>query len=370
MRVAVVNVGSMTVKTALAEVRAGRPVDARARVAVPIGPAGDVAGAVREALARVGARPGEVDALGHRVVHGGERFREPVRVDEEVEAAIEALVPLAPLHNAAALTGIRTARVALPGVPEVAVFDTAFHAGRPPESIRYALPVETADALGIRRYGFHGIAHESLVRSLAGARGVHPAEIDAVTLQLGAGASACAVRSGRSIETSMGFTPLEGLPMATRSGDVDPGAVLHLLRSGLDVEEVDRLLRRDSGLLGLTGSADLREILRREARGDEPAGVALRLYVRRIALTTGAYLTLLGGRSAIVFGGGVGTNSAEIRRRVAAELAEAWDVALDPERNASGVPGRVSTADARPVWAIETDEERLIAEAVGTGLEA
>ncbi|HEY5656207.1 MAG TPA: acetate kinase, partial [Myxococcota bacterium] len=191
--------------------------------------------------------------------------------------------------------------------------------------------------------------------------GRSPREVTAVTLQLGAGCSACAVAAGRSIETSMGFSPLEGLPMATRSGDVDPSVVLELLEQGRSADEVRELLTRQSGFAGLAGEADLRRVLAAEAAGSEPARVAVALFVRRSVATVGAYLTLLGGRGALVFGGGIGTHSADIRRRMAAGLA-AWDVALDPQRNDTpGIRGRISAPSARPVYVFETDEERLIA---------
>lgn len=358
MRVAVLNAGSATAKAALVEVE-GEAASVRWRGSREL--AGE-----RGARSEFGelfdelAAAGRIEAVGHRVVHGGRRFSEPVRVDAAVEAAIASLVPLAPLHNPPALEGLRLARERLPGRPMVAVFDTAFHSTREPESLRDPLPWDLCDELGLHRYGFHGIAHASLIESLGRAQNTAPDATDAVTLQLGAGCSACAVASGRSLETSMGFSPLGGLPMATRSGDLDPGVVLALLRRNPDVGAVEELLGRRSGLLGMAGSADLRDVLAAEAGGDERARVAVALFVRRVVSTAGAYLTLLRGRGAVVFGGGIGTHSAEIRRRVCAGL-EAWGVALDPERNAAGTPGRISTDASRPTYAFETDEETLIA---------
>jgi acetate kinase len=241
----------------------------------------------------------------------------------------------------------------------VAVFDTAFHAGRAPESMRYALPWELSDRLGLLRYGFHGIAHASLVESLAEACGCAMEAVTAVTLQLGAGCSACAVARGRSVETSMGFSPLEGLVMASRAGNVDATVVLELQRQGSTPEEVRDLLTRRSGLRGLAGDEDLRRVLAAGADGDERARVAVALFVRRIVATVGAYWTLLDGDGALVFGGGIGTGSAEIRRRVCDGLG-AWGVALDAERNAGGA-GRISPAGSRPVFVFETDEEQLLA---------
>jgi len=363
VRVAVLNAGSTSVKAARLDVD-GAGAALRWRDARTVEDGAGAGPAFEALLDALGSEGGPVEAVGHRVVHGGTRFARPVRVDAEVEAAIEALSPLAPQHNPPALSGIRAARRRFPDVPAVAVFDTAFHAGRAPESCRDALPWDLADALGLYRYGFHGIAHASLAASLASAQGIPPEDTWAVTLQLGGGGSACAIADGRSVETSMGFSPLGGLPMATRSGDLDPGTLLELLRQGHDAAGLRELLGRRSGWLGLAGSADLRAVLRAEAAGDERARVAVALFVRRVAATVGAYLTLLGGRGALVFGGGMGAGSAEVRRRVVAGLA-AWELDLDPERNEAGGPGRI-TRDGSPraAWVFETDEETPIARAV------
>jgi len=359
MRVAVLNAGSATAKAAVVEVD-GPETRLRWRGSRDLESGGGARAAFAALLDELDAHCDRVDAIGHRVVHGGRRFSEPVRVDASVEQAIASLAPLAPLHNPLALDGLRLARERLPGRPMVAVFDTAFHAGRGPESLRDPLPWDLCDELGLLRYGFHGIAHASLVASLARDQAVAPDAVHAVTLQLGAGCSACAIEHGRSIETSMGFSPLGGLPMATRPGDLDPGVVLALLRRGHAADALEDLLGRRSGFLGMAGSADLRQVLAAEAGGDERARVAVALFVRRIVSVTGAYLTLLRGRGALVFGGGIGTHSAEIRRRVIAGL-EAWGLALDPERNASARSGRISTEASRPAYVFETDEETLIA---------
>jgi acetate kinase len=366
-RVATLNAGTSTLKVAIVEVDASRSV-VRTRRVQDFDPEGDREAGCREALGSLGEEAATIDAVGHRLVHGGSEFRDPVRLDASVEARLEALVPLAPLHLPPALDCVRAARRAFPALPQVAVFDTAFHARRSEASRRYALPPEVADALGLWRYGFHGIAHASLVESLAAAEGIEAHAANAVSLQLGAGCSACAVEDGVSIETSMGFTPLEGLVMATRSGDLDPAIVLHLLRHGYAPDEVEVLLTRRSGLLGLAGSADLRVVLAAEAGGDSRAALAVALFVRRIVATVGAYLTLLRGHGAVVFGGGIGSHSAEIRRRVAEGLT-AWDVELDAQRNASGEPGRISTPGSRAVWVFRTDEESLIARAAARALE-
>ena len=332
----------------------------RARRSAEVAAGTDTRSAFFGALDGLGIADGDIDTVGHRVVHGGRRFVEPVQIDAAVEQAIDALAGLAPLHNPLALEGIRIARERFPGRPMVAVFDTAFHSNRPSESLRYPLPWDVCESLELFRYGFHGIAHASLAESLAAEEGVHVGEVTAVTLQLGAGCSACAVEQGRSIETSMGFSPLGGLPMATRSGDLDPGVVLGLLRQGYGVEELEDMLTRASGLHGMTGASDMREVLRAEAEGDERAAVAVALFVRRVVALVGAYFTLLRGHGALVFGGGIGTHSAEIRARVAAGLC-AWNVDLDRDRNASGAPGSISRDGTRPVYGFETDEERPIA---------
>ena len=355
-RIAVVNAGSATLK--LAQFEAG-PDGLRERSSdrrewrSPDAMEGAIAAALRE----IGDPP---DMLGHRVVHGGSTFMDPVRIDGKVEAALEELVSLAPLHNGPALTAIRVAHEVFPDTPCVAVFDTAFHAHRREESMRYALPREWDRRFDFRRYGFHGIAHASLAQACAEATSRPLEEVSAVTLQLGAGCSACAIKNGRSIETSMGYTPLEGLVMATRSGDIDPAIVLKLLREGYSAELIDEQLNRRSGLLGLAGSGDMREVLALEERGDSGAELAVKLFVYRLVLTIGAYLTLLDGEGAIVFGGGIGEHAPEVRARVAQRLS-AWNVALDDTLNTNGRPGLISTATSRPVYVFETREEPLIA---------
>lgn len=361
MQVAVLNTGSRTVKAALVSV-AGGAATVTKRHTVELGPGMKAQAALAAALEGLGPG-GTVQAVGHRVVHGGRQFTEPVVIDAAVEEAIEALCGLAPLHNPVALAGIRAARKRFPGLPMVAVFDTAFHAQRPPESLCYPLPWEVSESLQLYRYGFHGIAHASLVESLAEKQGVTPREVTAVTLQLGAGCSGCAVKLGRSIETSMGLSPLGGLPMATRSGDLDPSVVFELLRRGHTSDRVEQMLTHGSGLQGMAGTADMREVLQAESEGDRRAGLAVALFVRQTTALVGAYFTLLDGAGALVFGGGIGTHASEIRSRVASGLS-AWGIKLDPERNAAGAGGRISQEGTRPVYALETGEELLIARSV------
>lgn len=358
MRIGVLNMGSATAKAAVGEVEDDGSVDVMERLTADLD--GDRGTVMRETLRALSSPGEELDGFAHRIVHGGRRFTSPCRIDAGVESVIEDLADLAPAHNPAALEGIRAAREVYPELPEVGVFDTTFHAGRDPASRLYPLPGDVAEEGDYLRYGFHGIAHASLVESLAADRGADPDEVDAVTLQLGSGCSACAVRGGQSVETSMGYTPDEGLMMATRSGDVGPGLVVELIREGRTADRVEELLNERSGLLGVGGSADMRELLAREERGDERATLAIRMFVRRVVERVGAYWTLLDGRGALVFGGGIGTNSPEIRRRVAAGLG-AWDVHLDRDRNRANEPGRISEDGSRPVYAFRTDEARLIA---------
>ena len=304
-------------------------------------------------------------AVGHRVVHGGDRFSGPTVVDDAVLDQVRALVPLAPLHNPANIAGIEVARSRYPDVPQVAVFDTAFHATMPPAAWRYALPRELADRLGIRRYGFHGTSHAYVARGAAAHLGRSPDTLNLVTLHLGNGCSAAAVAGGRSVDTSMGLTPLGGLVMGTRSGDLDPGVVAHLHRvGGLDIEEIDTLLNKQSGMKGLAGANDLREVHARADAGDADAAEALEVFCYRIRCTVGAYAAALGRLDAVVFTAGVGENDADVRARVGAGLA-VFGVRIDAARNAarSRAARTISTDDsAVAVLVVPTNEELEIAE--------
>jgi acetate kinase len=357
----VVNTGSSTIKQALFEAGpAGMQELSRAELewdATTQWP-----GSIDVALDADGRT---VDAIGHRVVHGGVDFIAPVRITADVEQKLDALESLAPLHNGPALSVIRAFRRARPQTPAFAVFDTAFHAARAAESTRYALPSALAEAHGLRRYGFHGLAHASLVDSLAAKQAIAVDDVDAVTLQLGAGCSACAVRSGRSVETSMGFTPLEGLIMATRCGDVDPAIAVHLMRAGYGADRIEQVFTRESGLLALSGTGDMRRIIEATAAEEPNASLALRMFCRRIVMTCGAYFTLLGGKGALVFGGGIGANAPFIRHEVARGMA-AWNVEIDAGRNERNEPGLISRSGSRPVFSFRTDEERMIAREVAS----
>lgn len=307
----------------------------------------------------------QLAAIGHRVVHGGLKFTEPTLIDDAVLQEIERLVPVAPLHNPANITGIRTARALRPDLPQVAVFDTAFHTTMPEYAARYAIDVETADAHRIRRYGFHGTSHAYVSRRTAALLGKDPSEVNVIVLHLGNGASASAVAGGRCVDTSMGLTPLEGLVMGTRSGDIDPAVTFHLKRvAGMSEDEVDELLNKKSGLIGLCGDNDMREIRRRIDEGDERAALAFDIYIHRLKKYIGAYSAVLGRVDAVAFTAGVGENAAPVREAAVAGLEE-MGLAVDASLNAvrSDEPRLISPEYARvAVAVVPTDEELEIAQ--------
>lgn len=306
----------------------------------------------------------ELGAVGHRVVHGGEAFQRPTRVDEGVVAAIRGMIPLAPLHNPANLEGIQVALRLFPGVPQVAVFDTAFHQTMAPAAYRYAIPENLYREQRVRRYGFHGTSHAYVSRRAAALLGRDPADCNLITLHLGNGASAAAVRGGRSIDTSMGLTPLEGLVMGTRCGDLDPAIPFYLARNlGMDIAVLDDLLNRRSGLLGLCGANDMREIHRRIGQGDPAAALALDVFCHRLRKYLGAYWVELGRLDALVFTGGIGENDAEVRTRTCAGL-EGMGIWLDAAANqvCAQVERPISEAGSPvAVLVIPTKEELEIA---------
>ena len=282
------------------------------------------AAAVSEALADLPAQP---EIVGHRIVHGGERFRVATRLDPDVLAALHELTALAPLHQPKSLAAAKAVSLAFPRVPAVACFDTAFHASLPPEAATYALPRQWRERYGVRRYGFHGLSHSYAARR---ARELCPSVSRLITCHLGAGASLSAVLDGRSVDTTMGFTPLEGLVMATRAGSVDPGLILWLQQhEGLSVSEMADALEHDSGLLGLSGTSDMREVL---ARDDARARLALGVYIHRLRAGIGAMAATLDGIDALVFTGGVGERSSPVRELACAGLSHLW-VAVDTSRN-------------------------------------
>jgi acetate kinase len=311
-------------------------------------------------------------AVGHRVVHGGDRFVAPTVVDDEVLAGIRALVPLAPLHNPANLAGIEVARALRPDVPHVAVFDTAFHATLPPAAANYAIDAELARRYGIRRYGFHGTSHRYVAHRVAELLGRPVGEVNSIVLHLGNGASACAVAGGRSVETSMGLTPLEGLVMGTRTGDIDPGVAFHLARqAGLSIEQIDELYQHRGGVAGLAGVNDMRTLEERVAAGDAAARLAMDVYCHRLRKYVGAYYAVLGRVDAVAFTAGVGERSPLVRGRALAGL-EALGIRVDAGRNGDGPAERVVSADDSPVavLVVPTDEERAIATEIAAVLPA
>jgi acetate kinase len=302
------------------------------------------------------------EAIGHRVVHGGAKFSEPTLINAEVIAAIEDLVPLAPLHNPGNLAGIKGAIKAFPDLPQVAVFDTAFHQSMPKSSYTYAIDAELSKKHGIRRYGFHGSSHSFV--SKAAAKFLGQQSFTGIVLHLGNGGSACALKDGKSINTSMGMTPLQGLVMGTRAGDIDPAIILHLSQvAGMSIQEIDQSLNKDSGLKGLTGDSDLRDVEKRARDHDEVAQTALAIYALRIKHYIGAYLAQLGEIDAIVFTAGVGENSVEMRERVCSGL-EHLGIELDLQKNSvrSTEPRDIATRESKVrILVIPTNEELEIA---------
>ena len=305
-----------------------------------------------------------VVAVGHRVVHGGDRFSAPVLIDDDVVAAVTDLVALAPLHNPANLEGIEVARKLFPDLPQVAVFDTAYHQTMPPVAYTYAVPRAWTTEHHVRRYGFHGTSHAYVSRRAAEVLGREVEAVNVVVLHLGNGASAAAVRGGVSIDTSMGLTPLEGLVMGTRSGDLDPAVHMYLHRSlGWSLEDVDEALNRESGLKGLAGANDFREVMRLRADGDRDAALAFDVYCYRIRKYVGAYFAALGSLDAVVFTAGVGENSPELRAAVLGGL-DRLGICVDDDRNAAPIEGPtvISPDDADvAVLVVPTDEEYEIA---------
>ena len=310
---------------------------------------------------------GEIEAVGHRVVHGGERFTHSTRIDDEVWTALEDLIDLAPLHNPHNLRGVSAARAALgSGVPQVAVFDTAFHHTLPETSFIYAIPYQYYRRHHVRRYGFHGTSHRYVAYRYRQITGRSREATKIITLHLGNGASACAIVGGASMDTSMGFTPLEGLVMGTRSGDLDPAILDHIaVKEGLTLGDLDSVLNKQSGLLGVSGlTADMRELQAEiDEHGDRRAKLALDLFCYRIKKYLGAYLAAMNGADAIVFAGGIGENSPRVREQICRGLD--WlGIEVDAAKNAAltGTEGRFDAANTRvQLWAIPTDEELLIA---------
>lgn len=373
MKVLVLNVGSTSIKYNLfdmdteAKLAAGKAE----RVGAGQGSAAEALRAILTTLTADGAplaQGAPLGAVGHRVVHGGERLIAPTRIDDRVEKIIEECAVFAPLHNPVNLAGIRAAREVFPTVPHVAVFDTAFHAHLPPPAFTYAVPHELYLAKGVRRYGFHGPSHQFMALSAADHLKTDLSRLKLITCHLGGGASLAAIENGVSVDTSMGMTPLEGLVMGTRSGDLDPAVPLQLAREGMDFDRIDKLLNEESGLAGLSGiGPDFRDIERAADSGVTRARLAIDVFVHRLRKYIGAYAAVLGGADAIVFTGGIGENSARVRSAVCSHLAY-MGVVLDEDRNRTqraadhgGIVELTQPRSPTKVLVVVTDEERMIA---------
>jgi len=316
MRVAVLNAGSSSLKYKLFDTKSQKVLESK--LVQNIGEQNSEIKNHHEALESLNIDFNSLDAIGHRVVHGGEKFSSSVLITEDVESEIERLIPLAPLHNGANLEGIKVAKISAPHIAQIAVFDTAFHTTMPKEAYLYALPLEMYTQHSIRRYGFHGTSHSFVSKKAAKKLGRDIKKLNLITLHLGNGASVCAIKNGKSIDTSMGFTPLEGLIMGSRSGDIDPAIVLYMQRElGLSLDEVDRVLNKKSGLLGICNENDVRLIVESsDESSDESSQLALSMMIRRIQKYIGSYMALLGDVDALIFTGGIGENSAYIREEV------------------------------------------------------
>lgn len=370
MKVLVVNSGSVSLKVSLHEAEAGGAQELNAWKEPLAG------GGYADAFVRIAGEIGDttlasVEAAGHRIVNGGP-YTWPTRLNDRVRKAIVEAEELAPLHNHAAIEALDAVRARLSSLPVVAVFDTGFHATMPDVAARYALPGDTVEQQRIRRYGYHGIAHQSMLEQYAALTGRRPDACTIITLQFGGGCSACAIRGGRSVDTSMGFTPLEGLMMATRSGSLDPAVVTYLQRtSGMAPDEVDALLNERSGLLGVSGlSVDVAELLRAEAEGNESAALAIEMFCYRARQYIGAYMAVVEPQ-AIVFAGGIGEHAPEIRRRVIEPLRH-LGLALDAGANGRtlGRAGRIDDGSGTQIWVVATNEGAIIARETARVLQA
>ena len=367
MKILVLNSGSSSVKYRLFDGTETLAKGLIERIGESGGDAGDHEAALQQVMGSVDLKG--LGAVGHRVVHGGSEFGQATVVDDEVYATIERLVPLAPLHNPAALSGIAVARKLLPDVPQVAVFDTAFHQTIPPEGVAYAIDASLASRWQIRRYGFHGTSHAYVARQTAALLDLPADRAKVITLHLGNGASACAVSGGRSVATSMGMSPQSGLVMGTRSGDIDPTVIFHLHRvAGLPIDEIERSLTRFAGLQGLAGENDMRAVQDRRSEGDAAATLAFDVYCRRIKEYVGMYHAILGGADGITFTAGVGENSPKVRA-AALDGLSALGITIDSTRNERS--DRIISPDgaAVAVCVVPTDEELEIAQQVTAELE-
>jgi acetate kinase len=362
-RILVFNAGSATLKSTLLDLPFLEPVGEHEvfwAASASLSERAEAIGATVDRLGVTKTRAG-VDAVGHRVVHGGDKFTQPTLIDHSNLAAIEGLADLAPLHNPAAVATIRTALEALPDVPHVAAFDTAFHATLPEDAVRYPIPDAWVQDHGIRRYGFHGLSITWAVRRAGELLRREAGSLRLVVAHLGGGSSVTAVDRGRSVDTSMGFTPLEGLMMGTRAGSIDPGIVFHLARDGLSLPSIEEGLTRQSGLRGVGGTDDVRGLLKSEAEGDARAALAIGLYVRRAAAGIAAAATTLPTVDAIVFTGGIGEHAGSVRARICARLIL---IGVSPPSDADTGEGVLTSGGPGPaILAVHSREDVVIAEA-------
>lgn len=360
----VLNCGSSTVKYQVVDTTLDAPL-----ASGMVDRVSDHGEAIREIIAKLGSADSGVDlgkltVVGHRIVQGGAEFSAPTIIDDEVERRIALLSTLAPLHNPGHVAGIVAARHAFPRTPHVAIFDTAFHQTLSEAAYTYAIDKHIAKEHSIRKYGFHGTSYAYIARETARVMGKEAHEVNLIALHLGNGASACAIRAGRAVDTSMGLTPLAGLVMGSRTGDIDPAVAFHLGRSaGMTLDEIDHLFNRQSGMLGLTGHSDMRDVEQAAADGSHDAQLGLEIYCRRIRGYVGEYYAQLGHVDAIVFTAGVGENSDVVRLQSLVGLSE-MGIIMDPERNAGRKKQAtlVSAEESRvQVWVVPTNEEREIA---------
>ena len=366
MRVLILNPGSSSLRYALisADPPNGDQVRGTELLSGVVEPISDHAEAASQLFKRMQWTPADCDLMALRVVQGGDRYHDPVRIDDQVLAGIEALEDLAPLHNASSVAVFRAFQGAFRGaVPAVAIFDSSFHRTIPPIAYTYAIPYQLAARHKIRRYGFHGISHNYLMLRYAEMSGTPVAQANIITLHLGGGCSATAIKNGESVDTSMGFTPLEGLVMGTRSGDLDPAVIGFLARKeNVSVYEVERWLNTESGLLGISGISQDMRILVERAKTDQRARLALDVFCYRVKKYIGAYLAAMGGAAAVVFSGGIGEGASEIRQRICEGL-EPFGLELDPLKNARTEGERSITREGSrlPAYVIPTDEGLMMA---------
>lgn len=353
MRALVLNSGSSSIKFKIFDLDSQKVLDK--------GTIEELKGNRHKELEKIINSMEKIDFIAHRVVHGGHTFTQATIIDDAVIIAIDELSHLAPLHNPANLDGILTAKALAPNTLQIAVFDTAFHEDMPPSSYMYALPQELYTKYNVRRYGFHGTSHNYLLKECAKLLNKSIDETNIITLHLGNGASATAIKNGKSYDTSMGFTPLEGLVMGTRSGDFDPAILLYLHKLGFNYKELDELVNQKSGLLGICGSSDVREIL---GRDDEDAKLALAIMTQRVKKYIGSYIAILGRVDAIVFSGGIGEHSYHVRKMILDGFDVAFDIYMDDEKNNNVKTSATLISQERSkiaLYVIPTDEELEIA---------